>query len=85
MTTLVFTTQAFHFARYKPGKWWRTVTQPEHAPETDDIHSLSGGDVTCYWTSECDQSSALIVISCPEVFTQTSDRNAITAQQELRR
>ena len=83
MTSLVFTSAAFELARHRPGKWWRSITNKQPKTDADEIHSASDDNVICYWTSACDPSSSLIVITCPDVFTETSDRNALTAATRI--
>jgi hypothetical protein len=83
MSVVVFTRDAFALAKQKPGKWWHSVATPQPELSADDLHVAIDGDIVCYRTSACDRSSSLVVINCPELLSETSDRNAVTAVRRI--
>jgi hypothetical protein len=83
MSVVVFTSAAFALAQQQPGKWWQSVIASQSALNSIGLQMATNNNVICYWTPTCNRSSALVVISCPEVFTTTSDRNALTASRRI--
>jgi hypothetical protein len=83
MIALALTVAAFGIAGRQPGKWWADVASGGLSNEGEGLLRLDEGGVACFWTRSCRPGASLVVISCLEVFTTSTESDAATAASRI--